>query len=168
MAAFIVMTADSTEHPAQLRVKARTFFVSAGMLLANPLLRCLLAPTVDPRLILVQLAWSACFVVLGVAVGSGRMPPWLSGCAAGLVCILSLTAIIHFTGGLASPYFVTLVAGPLLLAMFSPDSRLPTLVSLGAMLTAVTLLNVLAGVSPGCPGWPWDSANWCRCCSTCC
>ncbi|QRK14105.1 histidine kinase [Archangium violaceum] len=143
------MNADRAALQAQLRVKKRAFFVSAGMMATSLLLHWLISPAQDPRLVLVQVAWSVSFVLLGLGVGAGLLAPWASGSASALVCIASVTAIVHYTGGPASPYFVTLVAAPLLLSMFTPDSRLPTLVSLGTMLGAVVLLNVLAGVPTG-------------------
>jgi signal transduction histidine kinase len=148
MAAFIAMTADCAAYHAQLRVKRRIYLVSAGLILAIPLAHTLLSGTINPRLALVQFLWSLCFVLLGMVVGAGWLAPWASGSASALVCILAVSAIIHITGGPASPYFVALISAPLLLAMFTPDSRLPTLVSLGAMLGAVVVLNVLAGLPP--------------------
>ena len=145
VAAFGVMLADDTALQAQLRVKRRLYFVSAGAILAICLAHTLLSG-VQPGTTIVQLIWSLCYVLLGVAMGAGWLAPWASGIAAGLVSVSGVTGIIHFTGGPASPYFVTLVSAPLILALFTPDSRLPTLVCLGAMLGAVTVLNVLAGI----------------------
>ncbi len=149
MAAFTVMLADHTALQAQLRVKQRIFFVSAGMILAIPLVRFLLSGTLIPTLALVQLLWGLSNLLLGVCVGAGLLAPWLGGTLAAMVCVPSVTAIIHFTGGPASPYFVTIVCAPLIIALFAPDSRLPTLVSFGGMLLAVVVLNVLAGVPSG-------------------
>jgi signal transduction histidine kinase len=52
------------------------------------------------------------------------------------------------TGGTESPYFVTLVSVPLLVSMFTPNSRLPTLVSLVTMMGAIVLINRLEGIPP--------------------
>jgi len=140
------MLASNTALQAQLRVKRRIFFVSAGMILAIPLVRLLLSGTFVPTLALVQVLWGLSHALLGVCVGAGLLAPWLAGILAAMVCVPSVTAIIHFTGGPASPYFVSIVCAPLIIALFAPDSRLPTLVSLGGMLVAVVMLNVLAGV----------------------
>jgi signal transduction histidine kinase len=140
------MLASNTALQAQLRVKRRIFFVSAGMILAIPLARLLLSGTFVPKLALVQVLWGLSHALLGVGVGAGLLAPWLAGILAAMVCVPSVTAIIHFTGGPASPYFVSIVCAPLIIALFAPDSRLPTLVSLGGMLVAVVMLNVLAGV----------------------
>ncbi|PTL75919.1 histidine kinase [Vitiosangium sp. GDMCC 1.1324] len=142
------MKSDRTAHQDQLRLKRRIFFVSAAMMMMGLGLHSLVATTVDPRLVLVQVAWSVGFVLLGVGVGSGRMPPWASGSASGLMCLTAITALVHYTGGPASPYFVTIIAAPLILSMFTPDSWLPTLVCVGAMVGSVALLNVLAGIPP--------------------
>nr|WP_047862542.1 ATP-binding protein [Archangium gephyra] len=142
------MLADDTALQAQLRVKRRIFFVSACMILAIPVVRFLLTGTVLPALALVQVLWGLSYVLLGVYVGKGRLAPWLAGTGAAMVCVPAVTAIIHFTGGPASPFFVTIVSAPLIIALFAPDSRLPTLVSFVGMLGAVVVLNVLAGVPP--------------------
>ncbi|WP_375765627.1 ATP-binding protein [Archangium gephyra] len=142
------MLADNTALQAPLRVKRRIFFVSAGMILAIPLIRLLITGTLLPTLALVQLLWGLSYVLLGVLVGRGLLAPWAAGTVAAGVCIPAVTAIIHFTGGPASPFFVTIVCAPLIVALFAPDSRLPTLVCLGGMLGAVVVLNVLAGVPP--------------------
>ncbi|MFE8597836.1 sensor histidine kinase [Archangium violaceum] len=148
MAAFGVMLADDTAIQAQLRVKRRIFFVSACMLLSLPLVRLLLTGTLIPSLALVQLLWSLSYVLLGVCMGKGVLAPWLAGTLAAVVCVPAVTAIIHITGGPASPYFVTIVCAPLIIALFAPDSRLPTRVAFVGMLGAVVVLNVLAGVPP--------------------
>jgi len=101
-----------------------------------------------PAVALVLLGWSASFLLLGAIVGTGRLAPWASGSMAGLVSIGSVTEIVHLTGGPASPYFVTLVCIPLMVAMFTPDSRVPTLGTLTAMLGAVVVVNLLARVPP--------------------
>jgi signal transduction histidine kinase len=148
MAAFGVMLVDNTALQAQLRVKRRIFFVSAGMILAIPVLRLLLSGSLNPTLALVQLLWGVSYVLLGVSMGAGVVAPWVAGILAAMVCIPSVTAIIHLTGGPASPFFVTIVCAPLIVALFAPDSRMPTLVALGGMMGAVVVLNVLAGVAP--------------------
>ena len=146
VAAFTVMLAENTALQAQLRVKRRIFFVSAAAILAIPLVRLLLSGTFNPTLALVQLLWGLSYVLLGVGVGRGWVAPWVGGTLAALVCVPAVATIIHFTGGPASPFFVTIACAPLLVALFAPDSRLPTLVSLGGMVGAVGVLNVLAGV----------------------
>ncbi len=148
MAAFEVMLAEDTALQAQLRVKRRIFFVSACMIMAIPLVRLLLTGTVIPSLTLVQLLWGLSYMLLGVGVSKGVLAPWAAGTLAAMVCIPAVAAIIHFTGGPASPFFVAIVCAPLIIALFAPDSRLPTLVSFGGMLGAVVVLNVLAGVPP--------------------
>ncbi|HYO68240.1 MAG TPA: ATP-binding protein [Archangium sp.] len=148
MAAFGVMLADDTALQAQLRVKRRIFFVSACMILSMPLVRLLLTGTVVPTLALVQLFWGLSYVLLGVCVHKGVLAPWAAGTVAAMVCVPAVTAIVHFTGGPASPFFVAIVCAPLIVALFAPDSRLPAWVSFGGMLGAVVVLNVLVGVPP--------------------
>src|SRR5688572_19424626 len=106
------MLADDTALQAQLRVKRRIFFVSAGMILAIPVFRLLLSGTLNPTLALVQVLWGLSYVLLGVCVGKGVLAPWVAGTGAAVVCVPAVTAIIHFTGGTASPFFVSIVCTP--------------------------------------------------------
>jgi signal transduction histidine kinase len=142
------MLADDTALQAQLRVKRRIFFVSACMILAIPVVRFLLTGSGVLSLAIVQLLWGLSYLLLGVGVGKGMLAPWLAGTLAAMVCVPAVTAIIHFTGGPESPFFVSIVCAPLIIALFAPDSRSPTLVSYVGMLGAVGVLNVLAGVPP--------------------
>ena len=142
------MLADDTALQAQLRVKRRIFFVSACMILAIPVVRFLLTGSGVLSLAIVQLLWGLSYLLLGVGVGKGVLAPWLAGTLAAMVCVPAVTAIIHFTGGPESPFFVSIVCAPLIIALFAPDSRSPTLVSYVGMLGAVGVLNVLAGVPP--------------------
>jgi signal transduction histidine kinase len=143
------MRADTVDPQALRRMKGRTFLVSAGMLLASLGLQILLFGVPPAALLWAQVLWVGCFGVLGVGVCMGWLAPALAGPLAGVVCIAPLTVIIGFTGGPASPYFVTLISVPLLLAMFIPDSSVPTLVGLTAMVCAVGVLDARAGV-------PWE------------
>ncbi|WP_245918978.1 sensor histidine kinase [Melittangium boletus] len=127
-------------------MKRKLFSVCAGMLFLGWVAHCLCFGVTRPVVALALLCWSASFLLLGVAVGTRRMPPWASGILAGLVSISAVTAIIHATGGPTSPYFVTLACTPLMVAMFTPDSRAPTLGTIAAMSGAVVVLNLLARV----------------------
>ncbi|SES79154.1 sensor histidine kinase [Stigmatella erecta] len=144
------MSAADTANPHALRrMKGRTFLVSAGMLLASLGLQNLLLGMSPAPLLWAQLLWGGSFLLLGLGVSTGWLAPALASPLSGLVCIIPLTVIIDFTGGPASPYFVTLVSVPLLLAMFTPDSSVSTLVGLAAMVGAVGVLDMRAGV-------PWE------------
>jgi len=133
------------------RVNSRVFFVSAAMILLSMTIHCAVAGFVWSAardLVLVHLSWIAIFVLLGLGMGSGILRPGTPGPLAGLVCLVSMTEIVLLTGGPASPYLVSLVSVPLLLSMFTPDARMPTLVALVATMGAVVLINVMAGIAP--------------------
>ncbi len=130
------------------RINRRTFFISAALLSLGLAVRYAISGFVWQdvwRVALVQLSWVASFLVLGVGVGHIR--GGLPGPLAGLVCLLYLTELILLTGGPHSPYLVALVSVPLILSMFTPDTRVPTLVSLVAMMVAVAAIHLLSGVS---------------------
>ncbi|EPX62136.1 PAS/PAC sensor hybrid histidine kinase [Cystobacter fuscus DSM 2262] len=133
------------------RVKSRVFFVSAAIILVTSLAQCALrgfGSAEVRQMVLVHLSWVASFVLLGVGVRSGHMTPGTPGPMSGLACLVSLTQLTLLTGGVESPYLVTLVSVPLLVSMFTPDLWLPTLVSLVAMLGALLVINLLEGLPP--------------------
>ncbi|ATB38208.1 signal transduction histidine kinase [Cystobacter fuscus] len=133
------------------RVRSRVFFVSAAIILVTMLARCALSGfvwTAVEATVRVQLSWIASFVLLGVGVGSGHMKSGTPGLLSGLVCLVCMTQLTLLTGGTESPYLVTLVSVPLLVSMFTPNARLPTLVSLVAMMGAILLINHFAGIPP--------------------
>ncbi len=140
------MKADSAELQALLRLKRRNYFACAALLLLSMGLHAVVLGAFVPRLMLVLLAWSATFAVLGLAVGWGWLPVRRTGVWSGCVSLLAVGAMVHYTGGPASPYFPTLGAVPLLVAMFTPDARLPTVVSSVATLGCIFVLDVLAGM----------------------
>ena len=137
------MTADSCEPRAVLGVERRNYFVCVGFLLGGLLFHCAVAETVDPRLILSQCVWMACFGALGLAVGAGWLPSRPSKVWAGLLGLAAATCFISLSGGTQSPYFQVLAALPLLFAMFTPTARGPTLV--GSLVT----LGVVVGLDVG-------------------
>jgi C4-dicarboxylate-specific signal transduction histidine kinase len=140
------MKADCAELQALLRLKRRNYLACSALLLVSMGVHALVLGAFVPRLLLVLLAWSATFAVLGLAVGWGWLPVRLTGLWAGSISLLAVGALVHFTGGPASPYFPTLGAVPLLIAMFTPDARLPTVVSSVATLGCILVLDVLAGM----------------------
>ncbi len=138
------MKADPAELQALLRLKRKNYLACAAVLLLGVGFQVL--GDFALASMLVQLAWSATFAVLGLAVGWGWVPVQLTGVFSGVVSLLAVGTIAHFTGGPASPYYPTLGAVPLLIAMFTPDTRLPTVLSSGATLGCIVVLDVLAGM----------------------
>ncbi len=138
------MKADPAELQALLRLKRRNYLACAALLLMAVGLQAL--GEREPRLMLVESAWSATFALLGLAVGWGWVPVRLTGVLSGVVSLVAVGIIVHFTGGPSSPYFPTLAAVPLLIAMFTPDARLPTVLSTVATLGCIAALDVLAGM----------------------
>ena len=87
-------------------------------------------------------------VVFGVLIGAGWMPRMVAAVVACIISILAISVFIQVTGGPSSPYFPTLTSIPLLIAMFTPDARLPTILAGGLTLITVIVLDVLAGMPP--------------------
>jgi signal transduction histidine kinase len=144
------MSAAETADPqAVIRMKGGTYLVSALMLLTSLGLQGLFFGMPPTVLFWAQFLWVLGFLALGTSVIRGWMAPTLASPLSGLMCIVPLTIIIDYTGGPASPYLVTLISIPLLLAMFTPGSSGPTLLGLVAMVGAVAVLDARAGV-------PWN------------
>jgi C4-dicarboxylate-specific signal transduction histidine kinase len=127
-------------------VKRKNYFVCAALFVGMIPVQGLMSGAFALEIILVQLGWSASFALLGVMVGAGWISPQFSGVAAGLVSLLGTVLFIQFTGGPASPMFPVLGALPLMLALFTPDSRVPTLLAVGATLACLAVLDVMAGM----------------------
>jgi C4-dicarboxylate-specific signal transduction histidine kinase len=140
------MTADSTGLRALLRVKRKNYLVCAALFLGSGLFNLLVTGVLNPVLMLLCAGMSASFAVLGVGVGAGWLPVGLANGTAVLVSLGGTMGIIHLTGGPASPYFPLLSSVPLIIALFTPLSRGPTLVASGATLVAVLVMDVLTGM----------------------
>lgn len=140
------MSANDAEQWALRRVKRKNYFICACFCLASILLQRVALGAFTPVLVLTMLALGASFVVLGVAMGAGWLSVRILGGVTSTISILALSLFIHDTGGPSSPYFPLLPAFPLLIAMFTPDSRLPTVLASGLMVGAVLVLEVLAGL----------------------
>ena len=85
---------------------------------------------------------------LGLAVGAGRLAShWASLCA-GLIAVMTTTVLVAASGGQNSPFFHILATLPFILAMFTPDTRLPTAAGGVATLAAVFAVDVISGVPP--------------------
>ncbi|PTL79916.1 sensor histidine kinase [Vitiosangium sp. GDMCC 1.1324] len=140
------MTADSSGPKALRRVKRKNYFVCAAILAGGVVVQGVVSDDIGSAFLLVQLGWSVGFVVLGLMVGAGWIAVKSSGFGSGLVSLVGVTALIHLTGGPYSPFFPLLIGLPLALAMFTPDTRTPTIVITGGMLGAVVMLDGMAGM----------------------
>jgi C4-dicarboxylate-specific signal transduction histidine kinase len=141
------MTAESTQLHALRRLKRRNYLGCAALLLMGLGLQALVQGAFVPRLALVQLAWSAGFVLLGLAVGWGWVPVRVTGIGGGLLSLLGLGTLIHFSGGPSSPYFPLMGALPITVAVFTPGSRTPTVVASVVTLGTVAILDLLSGLA---------------------
>ncbi|MFP2926986.1 sensor histidine kinase [Pyxidicoccus sp. 3LG] len=100
-----------------------------------------------PEVVAVHAGWTVAFVGLGLAVGSGRMTHRVSSALSALVSLTALTLDIRFTGGIASPFFSALYAVPLIVAVFTPGHRMPTLVACALTMVSLLLTCWWSGVS---------------------
>ncbi|HZI03164.1 MAG TPA: histidine kinase, partial [Archangium sp.] len=129
-------------------MKRKNYFVCAALLLVGFAAHVLALGAFEPALAVAYLGWSASFAGIGVAVGAGWIPVKSAGMWSGPVSLVAATALIHHTGGPLSPSFPMLAALPFAIAIFTPDTRVPTVGACGGMLGAVVVLDVLAGMPP--------------------
>ncbi|MFY0563504.1 sensor histidine kinase [Archangium lansingense] len=140
------MTDDSTETRALRREKRKNHLVCAALLIGGFAAHGLASGGISLALTLTYLGWSASFAGIGVAVGAGWIPEKSAGMWSGPVALVAVTVLIHHTGGPLSPCFPMLSALPFAIAIFTPDTREPTVVACVGMLAAVVLLDMMAGM----------------------
>ena len=104
----------------------------------------------EPVLALTYLGWSASFVGMGAAVGCRVGSREGDGDAGpGLPRSRRRRRSSTAPEGRCSPYFPMLGSLPLAMAMFTPDTRVPTVAGQrGGAGRAVVLLDVMAGLPP--------------------
>jgi C4-dicarboxylate-specific signal transduction histidine kinase len=142
------MRAAAADVRARLQVKRRNYFLCSLLLLAGLGVHTLWAGEPDPLMDWMLLGWSVGFAVMGAWVGTGQLTPTQSALIVGAMCIAMLTVVIHREGGMGSPLFPLLHGMPLLVALFSPDTRVPTLASIAATLVALLVLGRLSEAPP--------------------
>jgi C4-dicarboxylate-specific signal transduction histidine kinase len=140
------MTADSAHVRALIQVKQRNYLRCAGLLLGTLPLHGLLSGTFLSVSAGVHFGWALGFLALRWVLGAGWVSVREAGGVAGLISLAPVAVLIHSSGGLASPYFYFLAALPLAIALFTPDSRMPTVVSVAGTLVALLLLLVVEQV----------------------
>ncbi|ATB40862.1 two-component sensor histidine kinase [Cystobacter fuscus] len=140
------MTADSSGLKALLRMQRRNYFIGAGCLTLGLVLHCVVMQSFPRLLVGLQAAWTMLFALMGVCVGAGWLPMKWAGVIASVVGFVALTSFILLSGGPESPYFCMYAALPFILAVFTPGSRMPTLLSGGVSLVAIVIVNAMADV----------------------
>ncbi|MFP2905897.1 sensor histidine kinase, partial [Pyxidicoccus sp. 3LFB2] len=127
-----------TELKAEVRLRRRNYLLCAvGFLLCGASHPLTLGRLI-PEVMVIHVAWSLVFVALGVAVGARWLASRSTSALAALISLIALMLDIRFTGGISSPFFPGLYAVPLIIAVFTPGHRKPTLVA--CVLTLVSLL----------------------------
>jgi signal transduction histidine kinase len=142
------MTTGLSPRQALLRMQRRNYFTGASGLLSGLVLHCLVTWSFPLGLISFQALSILAFCLLGLGVGAGRLSMRMAGVIASALSLVASTLFIQLSGGPASPYFHVFFVMPFILAMYSPDSRMPTLVSGLCGLAVVVGLDVLAWVPP--------------------
>ncbi len=144
------MMAESPAEPPQvgvlIQLKRRNYLRCAALLLGTLPLHGLLGGTFLSVPVGVHLAWALSFLALRGLLGAGWVSVLQAGSLSGLCSIVLVAVLIHISGGVASPYFSFLVVIPLAVALFTPDSRMPTVVCAGGTLVAGLVLLVVEGV----------------------
>ncbi len=140
------MTADVSGMQTLRRVKRKNYFVCAALLFGGFVAHTLATGTFTPALALAYVGWSASFLAIGLAAGAGWISVGATGFWSGPLSLVAATALVHLTGGPVSPCFPMLSAIPFAIAIFTPDTRVPTVAACGGMLLSVVVLDVMAGL----------------------
>ena len=140
------MTTGPSPRHALLRMQRKNYFIGASALLSGLVLHCLVTWSVPPLLTGFQLLSILAFCGLGLSVGAGWLSMRVAGVIAGGLSLVVSVMFVQLSGGPASPYFHVFFVMPFILAIFSPDSRVPTVFSGVFGLVAVVGLDVLAQV----------------------
>jgi signal transduction histidine kinase len=127
-----------------LWMQCKTYFIGAGALLLMLVLHCLVTNSFHPVFVGGQVLLSVLFVLLGLGLGTGVLSSKFTGTCSGFLGLLVIVSFVEQSGGPQSPYFQVFLGLPFLLAMFSPDSHQPALVSGLAALGASVAVNLLA------------------------
>jgi C4-dicarboxylate-specific signal transduction histidine kinase len=137
----------SPELDAHLRLRRRNFLLCAVGLIICGATHPLTLGRMIPEVLTVNVLWSLVFVGLGVAVGARWLPSTVASSIAAVISLVALLLDIRLTGGVASPFFPSLFAVPLIIAVFTPGHRQPTLVACILTLGAVLLTCWWSGTS---------------------
>jgi signal transduction histidine kinase len=129
-----------------LWMQCRTYFIGASGLLLMLVLHCLVTRSFPPTFVCGQILLSVLFVLLGLGLGAGVLSSKLAGTCSGFLGLGVIVWFVAQSGGPQSPYFQVFLGLPFLLAMFSPDSHQPTLVSGLAALGGSVAVNLQAHV----------------------
>ncbi|MBM7115501.1 sensor histidine kinase [Archangium primigenium] len=142
------MSPHPTESQAVLRVQRKSLHACALFFLVGICFFLVVEKNVTWPLVALQLGCSASFAALAHALGRGWVGPGTTKLGSVFIGMVAATALVHLSGGPASPYFQVFGALPCLIAMFTPEDRLPTLLSGAMTLGAVLLLDTQAGLPP--------------------
>ena len=140
------MTADPSGMTALLRMQRKNYFIGAGGLVVGLVLHCGVTRAWPVDLILFQCSWVLTFVLMGIGLGAGRLSLKWTGSLSAVIAFVGLTGFILLSGGADSPYFNVFVALPFIQMVYSPDSRLPTVLGGVSSLLAIIVINTLGGV----------------------
>ena len=141
------MSVGPPEAHALRRLTRKNYLVCAAVIFAGISFHWVELGRFVPALALLNVVWGSLFVVIGLAVGGGWLSPRRSPALGGSLSLMAITVYLHFTGGPTSAYFPMLFTLPLIIALFTPNARTPTVVASGATLAAVAVLDVMASMS---------------------
>jgi signal transduction histidine kinase len=136
------------ELEAHLRVRRRNFLLCAVALLATGAMHPLTLGGLVPEVLAAHVAWSGAFAIMGVAVAARWLPVRVASALAAVVSLAALMVNIRFTGGVSSPFFPGLYTVPLIITVFTPGTRLPTLLACGLTMVAVLVTCAWSAVPP--------------------
>ncbi|WNG55918.1 GHKL domain-containing protein [Archangium gephyra] len=142
------MLPDPTDAKALLKAQKRSHVNGAAYLFCGLIFHCLVVGTAPRGFVVPVLVLVGLYLVLGAVMGQGWFSPARVGVIGGVMGLMATMLFVHWSGGPLSPYFHLFGALPFMLALFSPDSSQPTLVSGCVALVALSLVSGLSGMAP--------------------
>ena len=142
------MSSASADAQALLHAQRRSYIHGALNLLLGVLFYCGVSGTWPPGLLAGELVLVVSLGALRWLVGVGWFTPTRVGLLGGVLGLVAATLLLVWSGGPISPYAHLFGAMPFMLALFTPGSSKPTLLSGGATLAVLSLVCWLSGMPP--------------------
>jgi two-component system, NtrC family, sensor kinase len=142
------MSAEASDAKTLIQIQKKSYLAGAIYLLCGLAFHCLVSGTAPLGLVVGELIIVGLLLLLGACVGKRGLTPVRVGVAGGSLGLVAAVMFIHWSSGPRSPYLHMLGALPFMLALFTPGSSKPTLMSGGAALVSLSLVSALNGMPP--------------------
>jgi two-component system, NtrC family, sensor kinase len=138
----------SADMRALLKAQKKSYVNGAACGLVGTAVHCLVSGTAPRPLVVGQVLIALLYLVMGGLLGRGGFSSERAGILGSCLGVLSAVLFVQYSGGPYSPYIQIFGAFPFMMALFTPGTLKPTLVSGLVTLLTLTLVSAVANVSP--------------------